>query len=197
METQSTTLQGNSPTEVWLNEAMADCLKGIDKIQLSGEKIQIDMLFNICQVLQQSNSREQLRTELPWIIRRYRLFKGLPRADKKLFIKNIIGWRQSLGKVDGRYVAFLLPGLCNFVCSIRLNRYNETRDGNWYLWWNSHHQEQIDDSDLSIEANKDLLRQVLRYESSTWENYKPADLSLDPSTLPSTSDVPHPKPQPP
>ncbi|KAI1210231.1 uncharacterized protein F4807DRAFT_460062 [Annulohypoxylon truncatum] len=113
---------------------------------------------------------DKLIYSLRMLIDRCHLFLSIPTRDKLQYLQHLRQSCQNMLDPDGSYrrAARILPGVENFVRSIRTGQYNERRDGNWFTWWRRTlaamaRQNYLTTSDL-LRYDQNLIRHLVEYE---------------------------------
>ncbi|KAI1139155.1 hypothetical protein F5Y05DRAFT_424821 [Hypoxylon sp. FL0543] len=161
-----------APRRLCIQSSLPGFLDGIRRFQSHPEAKQLEHLTEISQTLRPPPTPADQKNNLPWVLKRMSLFQSLPTSDQLKYIRDLIAWRAAAFAphpvTDGGHIGFLLPGLAQFVRSLRVGAYKESRDGNWFCWWKREVLKRRADEGAApgdeAAADRLLLDHLLQYE---------------------------------
>ncbi|KAI2471559.1 hypothetical protein F4781DRAFT_386643 [Annulohypoxylon bovei var. microspora] len=71
--------------------------------------------------------------QLRWVLKRHKRFKKLPLAKQRRYLTELIAWRYMVGRHDGLYMAFLLPGIHHFELCHPADESVPSTQRNWFV----------------------------------------------------------------
>ncbi|KAI0886824.1 uncharacterized protein GGS22DRAFT_186896 [Annulohypoxylon maeteangense] len=107
----------------------------IRRIEKQGTEGKIEIFLDLSQILDNIFHRDTIESQLWWILKRYKVFKSMPSDRQCRYLTELIEWRNKVGKHDGLYLAYFLPGIQIFDTLSYDHRYLSSNENNWFIWW--------------------------------------------------------------
>ncbi|KAI0116225.1 hypothetical protein F4776DRAFT_666545 [Hypoxylon sp. NC0597] len=186
-----------SPSE----RALSNFLKNLRVLQRLSEAAQIEQFTKMLNAINPTGRTLDYRSSLPWSLKRIEFFQSLPTKDQTKYLQQVYEWRRIKfprnTKTDIEYVAYLLPGLAQFVRTIRTGAFDAKRDGNWFIWWgNGFVRRQVEEGlkpGDAYKADRQLLEHMMQYEAIHGHVSVVPRSRDDPLVLPSISEILRPR----
>ncbi|KAI1210230.1 uncharacterized protein F4807DRAFT_460061 [Annulohypoxylon truncatum] len=130
----------------------------------------MEAFIELSQVFDYVFTRDTLEVQMWWILKRYKLFKRMSLARQSQYLTQLIEWRNNIGKHDGLYLAYFLPGVHIFDHVTSEDQSSANTGKNWFVWWYSSRRYGL----LRVDCNK--IQRILDEDRMLLDKLRPREI---------------------